>query len=222
METNAFLQSIRGRTGLDEPGAIAAAEATLQTIGEIMPGEDLEHLEKALPSGIEAQLHQTRSGQDYDLDTFYARVAKREGVALGFGMEHAQAVCQALAEQLDTDDRVFVQQRLPQEFDVLFEAPEVNTVPPHQKTGPTSDREPPVKNPVEKPELSTESPGRPAQSGSVVNSPNPKGNRKLSTGESGPNEGHDLATGHAGPSEGHDLATGVPPDRTPETDEDES
>ncbi|MGM0557095.1 MAG: DUF2267 domain-containing protein [Myxococcota bacterium] len=217
MKTKPFLQSIRGRTGLDETAAMAAAEATLQTLGEIVPQKARKHIQKKLPEDLEAALTRGEAGQDFDLDTFYARVAKREGVAMGFGMEHAQAVCQALAEQLDNEDRVFIEKRLPEDFEVLFEAPEVKTVPPHEQTAPVSDREPPV----EEPELSTESPGRPAQSGSVVNSPNPRGDRKLATGKSGPNEGHDLATGRAGASEGRDLATGVPPDHVPETGEDE-
>jgi uncharacterized protein (DUF2267 family) len=217
MKTKPFLQSIRGRTGLDEAAAVAAAEATLQTLGEILPQKDRKKLQKKLSEGLETHLTSVEADQEFDLDTFYARIAKREGVAMGFGMEHAQAVCQALAEQLDKDDRVFLTKRLPEEYHVLFEAPEVKTVPPHMETSPTAEREPPV----EEPELATESPGRPAQSGSVVKSPNPGGNRKLSTGHSGPNEGHDLATGRAGPSEGRDLATGAPPDRTPEADEDE-
>jgi uncharacterized protein (DUF2267 family) len=215
MESQAILQTIRGRTGLDEKAAIGAAEATLQTIGEIMPKNDRERIQRALPNELEPFITESKPDQNYDLDTFYARVAQREGVAMGFGMEHAQAVCQALAEHLEKDDRVFMQKRLPEEYEVLFEAPEIKTVPPHDEQGPTSEREPPV----EQPEFSTETPGRPAQSGSVVNSPNPREDRKLSSTSGSPKTGNDLGSGRPRPREGHDLATGDPSRRRPHSDE---
>jgi hypothetical protein len=88
-------------------------------------------------------------------------------------------------------------------------------VPPHDEQGPTSEREPPV----EQPEFSTETPGRPAQSGSVVNSPNPREDRKLSSTSGSPKTGNDLGSGRPRPREGHDLATGDPSRRRPHSDE---
>lgn len=217
MKTDAVIQSIRGRTGLDEQAARDATEATLQTLGELLPAKDRKHFGKKLPEALERYLNDSKGEQEFDLDTFYARVAQREGVAMGFGMEHAQAVCQALSRHLSKDDRVFVQRRLPDDFEVLFAPPEIDRVPPYQEEGPGGDVEPQAKG-AEEGEVS---PGLPAQSGSVAASPNPHGDRKLSTGHSGPNEGRDLATGRAGPSEGRDLATGVPPDHVPQTGEDQ-
>ena len=203
METDAVIQTIRGRTGLDEEAALGAAAATLQTLGELLSAKDRKHFGKKLPEAMERYLNNSKADQAFDLDTLYARVAQREGVAMGFGMEHAQAVCQALAQHASKDDRVFLQRRLPDAFEVLFEPPGVKSVSPRHEEGPGSAET----TPRETPEQGVNSPGRPVHSGSVAATHNPHGDRKLSTGHGSPNKGRDLATGRAGPSEGRDLAT---------------
>lgn len=64
MEKQPFLQSIRARTGLDEKSAVGAAEATLQTLGEIIPQEDRKKLKKQLPKGLETHLTSVEADQD--------------------------------------------------------------------------------------------------------------------------------------------------------------
>jgi uncharacterized protein (DUF2267 family) len=48
-----------------------------------------------------------------DLESFYARIGTREGIAPGFAREHAQSVCRALSEALDDDTRQRLITRLP-------------------------------------------------------------------------------------------------------------
>ncbi len=121
MHDELFLEKIRERGALTSPEqARAVAEATLEAVGELLVDRDRLRLAQALPTPFGEALRRGAPGQDFDLEDFYRRVQRREGVAPGFGVEHAQAVCLAIAAALGEELTVYLVRRLPDEFAPLF------------------------------------------------------------------------------------------------------
>ncbi len=57
-----------------------------------------------LPGPVAAAVRGATYQGDLDRDELYDRIARREGAPRGFGMEHAQAVCQVIGEALPEAD----------------------------------------------------------------------------------------------------------------------
>jgi uncharacterized protein (DUF2267 family) len=132
MNDEFFLEKVRERGALTSPEqARAVAEATLEALGEQLFDRDRIRLAEALPAPFGEALRRGAPGQDFGLDDFYRRVQRREGVAPGFGVEHAQAVCLAIAAALGEELTVYLVRRLPDEFAPLFRRRRLEpTVPP--------------------------------------------------------------------------------------------
>ncbi len=131
MDQAQLLEDIQTRMGgASEAQAERAVVATLSGLAEVVRTVDLEPLAQALPRCYAQVLYQRhrdasetlRSGdrrvssaavgnpqcgpdRQVDLATFFARVASREGVPIGYAMEHAQAVCRALWGLIDEQAR---------------------------------------------------------------------------------------------------------------------
>jgi uncharacterized protein (DUF2267 family) len=104
MNAAAFFDDV-GRLGgfTTRREAERAASATLATLGATLVEEALRTIAAKTGPSIEEMLRRglhRQGGVDLDLDEFYVRVSNRERVALGFAVEHAQAVCEALVSQL--------------------------------------------------------------------------------------------------------------------------
>ena len=195
MQLREFLEAVRRRAGSTESDARVASKKTLEVFGELLTRADREAVAEQLPRSLANALQRGEPGRDFDLDTFYERVVVDDGAEQGFQLEHAQAVCAALAELVDAEVRKRLQAHLPEEFRELLqprEIPELEQKPRRQDIEQNARK------------LSTGRPGgsRPlneakgaGHSNSVAKSDNPRGGRKLSTSSGAPNEGHDLATG---------------------------
>lgn len=173
-----LVETVRTRMGgATKDEAVAAIHATLAALGEHMGSIDALAVAAALPPPFDATLRNHIVDMKHDLRSFYARVAAREGVELGFAMEHAQAVCRALMlvgddvdEHLSVD--VWPELLRPGLADARASAP------PSSGRGRTlADGRPGSAHP-----LSEAPPPDRAQSESVVRSPNPHGDRKISSG----------------------------------------
>lgn len=203
MEYEIFLQKVQDRAGLTGPDeADRVARATVEALGELLVDHDRRRLAEHLPDPLARALRDGEPGQDFELDDFYARVQRREGVTLGFGVEHAQAVCQALTEVLGDEMTIYLVRRLPADFEPLFERRRVPTTPPVAPHGPRS-------MPGLGRTLATGRPGgtrpiaeyrRAGQAGSIVESPDPHAETKLSEarGLSSERAEHTIARGRPG------------------------
>jgi uncharacterized protein (DUF2267 family) len=132
MNDELFLEKVRERGALTSPDqARAVAEAVLEALGELLFDRDRLRLAEALPTPFGEALRRGAPGQDFGLEEFYRRVQRREGVAPGFGVEHAQAVCLAIAAALGEELTVYLVRRLPDELAPLFRRRRLEpTLPP--------------------------------------------------------------------------------------------
>lgn len=131
MELQPFIEDIRARAGLlTEEEAIGAAEATLETLGEVLESGERDRIAPTLPEGLSSALKRHTAGQRLVPDQFYERVTEREQKGRGLAMEHAQAVCQALAQALDSEQRTKLRGMMPEDLRYLFEPPNTAKNPP--------------------------------------------------------------------------------------------
>lgn len=100
-----------------------AVEATLPSLAEILASDDVEALRHGLPPPAARWLQFDTPRFSADADAFYARVASRSGLHVGFAREQAQAVLGALGEIADPDVVRRVARHLPAELGDLFEDP---------------------------------------------------------------------------------------------------
>jgi uncharacterized protein (DUF2267 family) len=140
-----ILDEVMWRAGwADRNAAGTALDATLVALGERLTAPDAVMLAEALSPPLAEALHRLARHTAPEPSALYARIAVTEGVSAGVAIEHAQAVCRALANALDPDARALLAHRLPTEWAALFalgsdpeqpiEVPPSGTVPGHGNT----------------------------------------------------------------------------------------
>lgn len=195
-----LLQEVAARAGLSSREATeSAVAATLETLGERLLPLDASFVASELTEPLARMVRSRSSPGEFDLPDFYARVARREGVAPGFGREHATVVCQALAELLPEETSFHLRQRLPGGFAELLQPRPELARPAHLHPIETRPSTLSSGRPGSQRPLSEASSDR-AQVDSVARSGNPHAATKLSstTGMSTERDHRTLAEGHAG------------------------
>jgi uncharacterized protein (DUF2267 family) len=129
MEPEDLIGDIRAHAGLDQPAAERALAAVLETLGERLPHAQASGLAGALPPLLAQKVTRRLATGELSAETFFARIAEREGVKAGFGREHAQVVGRALVERLPPAVIESVCAVLPEEIAQMF-AQESLTAPP--------------------------------------------------------------------------------------------
>lgn len=101
VDRRAFLQEVISRGGMrDRHEGRRAVTAVLPVLSEQLSGRLRTRVGAHLVAPWR-QLFESPSGREaLSVDELIRRVADREGVPPGFGLEHAQAVCQALVHHL--------------------------------------------------------------------------------------------------------------------------
>jgi uncharacterized protein (DUF2267 family) len=206
MTYDAIAREVQRRAGLTNAEETERAiYVTLRALGERLNEAEAQALASGLPDALAMHFGQARHECDFGVDELYDRVARREGIPLGFGKEHAQSVCQILGESLELEQREQLTSHLPPDFAELFEPRPIPTPcsrPAHidapvgpgegttLATGRSGSRHP----------LSEARPEN-AQTHSVVRSDNPHADTKLSSSQGTTQERlhESLATGTPGP-----------------------
>ncbi|MDB4995548.1 MAG: hypothetical protein JWM74_2980 [Myxococcaceae bacterium] len=121
-----FIDETRLRSGLETTAeARRAIGATLRTLAERLSPEIVSRLASELPRELAMQLRTPRSTaghvRSFAANELYARVARREGVTVGFAREHAQAVCTTVARALPEEIVEAVRRDLDPDLALLFE-----------------------------------------------------------------------------------------------------
>jgi uncharacterized protein (DUF2267 family) len=195
MEMQHFTQTVQKYAGSSDELAERASESTLEVLGALVTKSDQRALARQLPSPLSEAIQRSSPDQTFDLETFYDRIEVGESVEGALQLEHAQAVCQALAQTVDSEMRTRLARHLPEEYEHLFEPRKVPAAKPRRHRDVAEDtRKLSSGRPGSSKPLSEASSGA-AHSNSVAESSNPRGDRKLSTGHGSPHEGRDLATG---------------------------
>jgi uncharacterized protein (DUF2267 family) len=175
------MDRVAALTGVqDQASAENITRAVSSTLCEELSLQDRTWFTHLLPSAlVEPATSPSRAPAESAM-RFYARVAEREDVELGFAIEHAQCVCRALAETLREDELHHLASRLAPEIAALLSvtepaAPELIRDRPRPTRHTLAEGSPGSRRP-----LSEAAPER-AQGESVARSDNPHGDTKLSS-----------------------------------------
>jgi uncharacterized protein (DUF2267 family) len=188
------------RTGLPREQARQILILVVGVLGEGLSHSRAEALADDLPHELAGPLREAPHGPPFDLAELFRRVATRENVRMGFGVEHVKLVCRLLGEHFSPASRYHFKDSFPEEIAALFEPPteprdhDGGPVHLHPERGTLAEGRPGSRHPV-----SEARPDR-AQSQSVVRSENPHGDTKLSSSEglTQEREKETLATGQPG------------------------
>jgi len=193
--------------------AARAAGAALGALSVGLANDERRLLVRGLGQGwkqavIEGGRHPepgAREGVD-PVEDFYHRVAVAEDVEPGFGREHAQAVCTALAGELEEGTLTRLRRALPEGLAALLTPARHRGPPPAPDTRPQDGLERARRGAGDT--LAAGRPGstrpisesRPMQAGSILESDNPRGDTKISSAPGVPADrrGHTLSSGSPG------------------------
>jgi uncharacterized protein (DUF2267 family) len=188
------------RTGLPREQARHILILVVRVLGEGLRHSRAEALADDLPPELARAFREGPHGPPFDLAELFRRVASRENVRVGFGVEHVKLVCRLLGEHFSPASRYQFQESFPEEIAALFEPltepGDHGEVPVHlhPERGTLAEGRPGSRHPI-----SEARPDR-TQSQSVVRSENPHGDTKLSSsqGLTQEREKETLATGQPG------------------------
>jgi uncharacterized protein (DUF2267 family) len=159
--------------------------ATLEVLGEQLFEEERAQLALELPPELVELLRSQRRLRAHGLRHFFRRVARREGIRIGLGVEHAEVVCRVISECLSEATRGRLRREAPELAD-LFTRPEEQ---PSEQPFPSQPLETSERSP------------RPHRH-SIAASDDPHAESRLSSahGLTQEREGRTLASGHPGSS----------------------
>ena len=126
MQYGEFLRKVQDRIGPTQGSAASdeasfAISATLEVLGECIPGEEARNLADQLPKEIKEPLYQaSEDAKVCSVETFLRRISEKEGVNAGMATDHASAVMSVLGEAASGGELEAIRAQLPQEFDALF------------------------------------------------------------------------------------------------------
>ena len=125
MQFEQFVGEVQHRARLASEGeSMRAIQATLETLGERLHGEEAENLGAQLPSALGAYLRLANEKESFGIDEFFQRVAQREGAGVDVpgAAHHARAVIAVLQEAVSAGEMADVRAQLPNEWEPLFDA----------------------------------------------------------------------------------------------------
>jgi len=131
MNEEKFVQEVANRAVLPLEGqADGAIQLTLEVLGTHLPDPHAKEVARRLPERIAQFLRRERFENDVEPDEFYREIAQRAGVPIGFAREHAQVVCQVLAEAVGVEGRQHLRVHLPRAMADLFTPRGASSPPP--------------------------------------------------------------------------------------------
>ena len=123
MNFDEFVGQVHNQIEASDTGeALSAIRATLQTLAERLHGDEAEHVAAQLPEEIGAYMRLTQDNEVFDLEEFFERVRKREGVDIRDAAYHARVVIDVLSQALNPGELDDVRGQLPSDYNPLFEA----------------------------------------------------------------------------------------------------
>lgn len=124
MNYDDFIGQVQTRARLSSLGdAVKATRATLETLGERLPLDEVKDLVSQLPPEIAYYLRQRAAFlEKFGLDDFFKRVSEREPADLPDAVYHARVVISVLKNAVTQGEINDILAQLPDEFVQLFEA----------------------------------------------------------------------------------------------------
>jgi uncharacterized protein (DUF2267 family) len=122
---------VKDRAGLrTEREARRAVNAAVGVLRCALDDEDARSLAAEVPGAPGHILARPAKARVGDLDGLHAEAERREGVGLGFAVEHVQVVFQVLGERLDPELRERLRKRVPSDIAALWTSRALPDEPP--------------------------------------------------------------------------------------------
>lgn len=123
MKHEEFIAKVAELGALPHDRAEQAANATLQTLGEVLPGDEAEDLAAQLPGELRPALAGAgASAERFGADEFVRRVSRREGSEISETGEHVRAVLATVEEAVTGGQLEDLVTELPGDYLGLFGA----------------------------------------------------------------------------------------------------
>ncbi|MEJ2870966.1 DUF2267 domain-containing protein [Actinomycetospora sp. OC33-EN08] len=118
MQQHEFVSAVRESTGLDNEAAERALQATLTVLGQRLAGGEAKDLAAQLPAGLKEQLPSEGGGEQFDVSTFYERIASQQGgdVTTAQARQHARAIAKGLESALTDGEWQNFTSQLPADY----------------------------------------------------------------------------------------------------------
>ncbi|MDQ3945210.1 MAG: DUF2267 domain-containing protein [Actinomycetota bacterium] len=131
MKHDEFIGQVQHRARLDSRGAAErAVRATLETLGERLEGGAPDKLAAQLPQEIGEHLRRMEGESErFDLDGFFERVTRREGVDPPEAVFHARCVVEVVEEATTPGTMAKIRDQLPSDYERLFAAGSTGPMP---------------------------------------------------------------------------------------------
>jgi uncharacterized protein (DUF2267 family) len=144
MDEHELIVLIKEHAGLRTAGeARRALGAAFGALRCAMDEDEAVAVSKSLPPGLARLLERKPGAAARSTRALYAEAARREGVDLGFAMEHAQVVFQVLAQALEPELVSRLRRHLPPDIGALLRPRHVpEDAPPHVHAHPAHQTPP--------------------------------------------------------------------------------
>lgn len=121
MQFHEFLGLVQNRAKLASDGeALRTTRAFLEVLGQRLFGGESADLASQLPHELQLFLIQPESGESFDLDEFYQRIAVHEGVDLPTAIRHARAVMSVVLDAVSPGEIEDMLSQLPDNYNDIF------------------------------------------------------------------------------------------------------
>lgn len=123
MQTDEFVRRVQEQAKIPTgDAALNVIEATLETLGERLPGDERGGLAAELPAQLKAYVRKREKTLPvpYGLEEFYNRVAGRAGLGLREAIRQSHAVMSVLQEAVSAGQLQDVRRQLPAEYEEPF------------------------------------------------------------------------------------------------------
>jgi uncharacterized protein (DUF2267 family) len=128
MDHEAFLDRVQRWGAMTRQEAELAISATLGALRDTLPDAEADALARDLSPPLAHLMRGRAQAARLGANEFYKRVSRYEGVPTRFAIEHAQAVCQAMASVLSPSCISSLARAAP-ELAPLFEVPDRESHP---------------------------------------------------------------------------------------------
>jgi uncharacterized protein (DUF2267 family) len=125
MDWAKLVSRVEALAGIGREDAERALRATTSSLVEALSSDEADALFRELPEELCPLVRGHALAVPLDRAAFFENAAIRESVEIGFGIEHAECACRALAERMSPDLRERLQRHLPRLASLFetYEAP---------------------------------------------------------------------------------------------------
>lgn len=122
MQYNDFLSKVKTHANMQsDEQALNVTRATLETLSERIAGLEPKDLAAQLPEELKTYMKNEGSGEQFDVNEFYNRVAKRANINdNNVAQQQTKAVMTTVAEAVTEGELNDVRDQLPDDYKTLF------------------------------------------------------------------------------------------------------